>query len=162
MLYPDLKTVKDMLKKICVVLVLGAALACHASPAKPMKVVGSNDLQPDLRQNIVAKEVAGLISRYNYKKVDLNDSLSEIVYKRYLKKLDEDHNYLLASDVQDFDKFKDLLDDDMKSGNLNFTCSTFFKKDTSTVLNFPSHILMISLISPIMTRSPLIVKTCPG
>jgi carboxyl-terminal processing protease len=119
MLYPDLKTVKDMLKKICVVLVLGAALACHASPAKPMKVVGSNDLQPDLRQNIVAKEVAGLISRYNYKKVDLNDSLSEVVYKRYLKKLDEDHNYLLASDVQDFDKFKDLLDDDMKSGNLN-------------------------------------------
>jgi len=119
MLYPDLKTVKDMLKKLCVVLVLGAALACHATPAKPMKVVGSNDLQPDLRQNIVAKEVAGLISRYNYKKVDLNDSLSEIVYTRYLKKLDEDHNYLLASDVQDFDKYKDVLDDDMKSGNLN-------------------------------------------
>lgn len=119
MLYPDLKTVKDMLKKLCVVLVLGAALACHATPAKPMKVVGSNDLQPDLRQNIVAKEVAGLISRYNYKKVDLNDSLSEVVYARYLKKLDEDHNYLLASDVQDFDKYKDVLDDDMKSGNLN-------------------------------------------
>ncbi|WP_091380813.1 carboxy terminal-processing peptidase [Mucilaginibacter mallensis] len=108
-----------MLKKLCVVLVLGAALACHATPAKPMKVVGSNDLQPDLRQNIVAKEVAGLISRYNYKKVDLNDSLSEVVYNRYLKKLDEDHNYLLASDIQDFDKYKDVLDDDMKSGNLN-------------------------------------------
>ena len=120
MLYiPDLKTVKDMLKKLCLVLVLGATLACHATPTKPIKVVGSNDLQPDIRQSVVAKEVAELISRYNYKKVDLNDSISEVVYKSYLKKLDEGHNYLLASDVQDFDKYKDLLDDDMKSGNLN-------------------------------------------
>jgi len=116
---PDLKTVKDMLKKLCLVLILGAAVACKASPSKPIRVVGSNDLQPDVRQNIVAKEVAELISRYNYKKVDLNDSLSEVVYNRYIKKIDEDHNYLLASDIQDFDKYKDVLDDDMKSGNLN-------------------------------------------
>jgi len=108
-----------MLKKLCLVLILGAAVACKASPSKPIRVVGSNDLQPDVRQNIVAKEVAELISRYNYKKVDLNDSLSEVVYNRYIKKIDEDHNYLLASDIQDFDKYKDVLDDDMKSGNLN-------------------------------------------
>ena len=108
-----------MLKKLCFVFVLGAAVACKASPSKPIRVVGSNDLQPDVRQNIVAKEVAELISRYNYKKVDLNDSLSEVVYNRYIKKIDEDHNYLLASDIQDFDKYKDALDDDMKTGNLN-------------------------------------------
>ena len=121
MLYknPDLKTVKDMFKKVYLVLVLGAALACHAAPSKPIKVDGSNDLQPDTRQNIACKEVAELISKYNYKKVDLNDSLSAIIYKRYLKKIDENHNYLLASDVADFDKYKTVLDDDLKSGNLN-------------------------------------------
>lgn len=120
MLYiPDLKTVKDMFKKVYVFLVLGAALACKASPAKPIRVVGSNDLQPDVRQQVVTKEVAELITRYNYKKVPLNDSLSEIIYKNYLKKLDENHNYLLASDVEDFAKYKDQLDDDIKQGNLN-------------------------------------------
>jgi len=120
MLYknPDLKTVKDMFKKVYLVLMLGAALACHASP-KAIKVDGSNDLQPDNRQNIVCKEVAELISKYNYKKVDLNDSLSVIIYNRYLKKIDENHNYLLASDIADFDKYKTVLDDDLKSGNLN-------------------------------------------
>ena len=117
--FPDLKTVKDMFKKVYVFLVLGAALACKAAPAKPIKVVGSNDLQPDVRQQVVTKEVAELITRYNYKKVELNDSLSEIIYKNYLKKLDENHNYLLASDIKDFDKYKDELDDDIKSGNLN-------------------------------------------
>jgi carboxyl-terminal processing protease len=121
MLYknPDLKTVKDMFKKVYLVLVLGAAMACHAAPSKAIKVDGSNDLQPDTRQNIACKEVAELISKYNYKKVDLNDSLSLIIYKRYIKKIDENHNYLLASDIADFDKYKTVLDDDLKSGNLN-------------------------------------------
>lgn len=117
--FPDLKTVKDMFKKVYVFLLLGAALACKAAPAKPIKVVGSNDLQPDVRQQVVTKEVAELITRYNYKKVPLNDSLSELIYKNYLKKLDENHNYLLASDIKDFEKYKDQFDDDIKAGNLN-------------------------------------------
>jgi len=117
--HTDLKTVKDMFKKLYLVLVLGAAMACHASPKKPIKVPGSNDLQPDTRQEIVAKEVAELISKYNYKKVDLNDSLSVVIYNSYIKKIDENHSYLLASDIQDFDKYKTVLDDDLKVGNLN-------------------------------------------
>jgi carboxyl-terminal processing protease len=100
-------------------LVLGAALACQASTSKPIKVDGSNNLQPDQQQSIVAKEVASLVSSYNYKKVSLNDSLSSVVYTRYLKSLDENHNYLLATDIKDFDKFKTVLDDDLKTGNLN-------------------------------------------
>ena len=65
----DLKTVKDMFKKLYLVLVLGAAMACHAAPAKLIKVDGSNDLKPDTRQEIVLKEVAELLLKYDYKKV---------------------------------------------------------------------------------------------
>jgi carboxyl-terminal processing protease len=118
-LTPDLKTVKDMFKKLYLLLVLGAALACNATPAKPIKVPGSNDLQPDEKQSLVCKTVAELISNYNYKKVPLNDSISEVIYNRYIKLLDESHNYLLASDIADFDKYKTVLDDDVKKGNLN-------------------------------------------
>jgi carboxyl-terminal processing protease len=118
-LISDLKTVKDMFKKLYLLLVIGAALACHATPAKPVKVPGSNDIQPDEQQSIVCKTVAELISNYNYKKVALNDSLSQVIYNRYIKLLDESHNYLLASDISDFDKYKTVLDDDVKAGNLN-------------------------------------------
>lgn len=118
-LIPDLKTVKDMLKKLYLVLVLGAALACHAAPPKHIKVAGSKDIQPADEQSIVCKEVAKLITDYNYKKVELNDSISQVIYTRYLKLLDESHNYLLASDIADFGKYKTVLDDDVKSGNLN-------------------------------------------
>src|SRR5256885_1311456 len=75
------------------------------------KVAGSNDLQPDAQQSVVCQYIATIISEHNYKKVPLNDSISEVVYKRYVKALDENHNYLLASDVKDFDRFKDILDD---------------------------------------------------
>ena len=118
-LTPDLKTVKDMFKKCYLLLVLGAALACHAAPRKMIKVAGSNDLQPDEQESVVCKTVAELITNYNYKKVPLNDSLSQVIFTRYIKSLDESHNYLLASDIADFDKYKTVLDDDVKSGNLN-------------------------------------------
>ncbi len=108
-----------MFKKLYLLMLLGAVLACKASPDKPVKVSGSNDLQPDQQQGIVAKEVASLISNYNYKKVPLNDSISAVIFNRYIKALDENHNYLLASDIQDFDKYKTALDDDLKAGNLN-------------------------------------------
>jgi carboxyl-terminal processing protease len=116
---PDLKTTKDMFKKIYIVLILGSALACKAAPHKAVKVPGSNDIQPDEQQSVVCKTVTQLISGYNYKKVPLNDSISSLVFDKYIKKLDENHNYLLASDIADFTKYKTVLDDDLKEGNLN-------------------------------------------
>jgi carboxyl-terminal processing protease len=110
-----------MFKKLYILVVLGAALACQAAPSNhPLtKVAGSNDLQPDAQQSVVCKYVATIISDHNYKKVPLNDSISQVVYDRYIKSLDENHNYLLASDIKDFDKFKTVLDDDLKTGNLS-------------------------------------------
>ncbi|QJD98341.1 carboxy terminal-processing peptidase [Mucilaginibacter robiniae] len=108
-----------MFKKIYLLAVLGAALACKASPsAAPVNVPGSTNLQPDQQQGLVCKEVASLITNFNYKKVKLNDSLSTEVYNRYIKALDENHNYLLAADVKDMDQYKTELDDDLKTGNL--------------------------------------------
>lgn len=116
---PDLKTVKNMFKKLYLLLVVAAALACKASPSKQIKVDGSNDLQPDAQQSVVCKTVASFITDYNYKKVQLNDSISSIVFDRYIKSLDESRAYLMAADVKDFEKYRNVLDEDLKDGNLN-------------------------------------------
>src|ERR1700761_1848557 len=117
----SLKKVKDMFKKLYILLLIGAALACKASPSNHavIKVAGSNDLQPDAQQSVVCQYIASIITEHNYKKVTLNDSISAVVYDRYIKALDENHNYLLASDIKDFEKYKTVLDDDLKSGNLS-------------------------------------------
>jgi carboxyl-terminal processing protease len=116
---PELKTVKNMFKNIYIVLLLGAAFSCKAAPAKFISVPGSNDIQPDEQQSVVCKTITGLISTYNYKKVELNDSISGVIFDRYIKALDENRSYLLASDIKDFEKYKYALDDDLKDGNLN-------------------------------------------
>ena len=114
----DVNSVKDMFKKIYMLLILGATLACTAAPRKPMvKVQGSNDITPDERQSVVVHLVSEMLE-INYKKLPLDDSLSGVIYTRYLKSLDENHNYLLASDVKSFEQFKTKLDDDIKAGDL--------------------------------------------
>ncbi|MBB3971172.1 carboxy terminal-processing peptidase [Mucilaginibacter phyllosphaerae] len=128
-----------MFKKLYLMLVLAAALACNASPSKPVyKNAGPNDLQPDEQQSVVLGYVAKLITDYNYKKVPLNDSISAIIYDRYLKRLDENHNYLLASDIKQFDQFKSTLDDDIKAGNLAnvFYMFNIFQKRYTEYVNF--------------------------
>jgi len=115
----ELNTVKDMFKKLYILLVLGAALACHAAPKQPVKVPGSNDIVPDEKQSVVTRLVAEMLANNNYKKLELNDSLSQVIYTRYLKSLDEEHNYLTAADVKGFEPFKTKLDDDIKAGDLS-------------------------------------------
>jgi carboxyl-terminal processing protease len=136
----DLNSVKDMFKKLYLLVVLAAALACNAAPTKPVhdKKAGPNDLQPDEQQSIVCRQVANLVANYNYKKVPLNDSISAIIYDHYLKKLDENHSYLLASDVKDFDKYKTVFDDDIKAGNLEnaFYIFNVFQKRYTEYVNF--------------------------
>jgi len=83
---PELTLVKDMFKRFYFVLAVGAGLACNAATiAPPIKVPGSNNLEPTEQQSMVCKTVAKFITSYNYKKVELNDSLSTIIYNRYLK-----------------------------------------------------------------------------
>jgi carboxyl-terminal processing protease len=137
----ELNSVKDMFKKLYLLVVLAAALACNASPTKPAhdkKAGGPSDLQPDEQQSIVCKQIANLVTNYNYKKVPLNDSISAIIYDHYLKKLDENHSYLLASDVKDFDKYKTVLDDDIKAGNLDnaFYIFNVFQKRYTEYVNY--------------------------
>jgi carboxyl-terminal processing protease len=133
---PELTLVKDMFKRFYFVLAISAALACKAAPARPVTVPGSNNLEPTEQQSMICKTVAKFISQYNYKKVELNDSLSAVIYDRYIKSLDEGHNYLIASDIKDFDKYKNSLTDDIKNGNLNdiyYIFNVFQKRYTERI-----------------------------
>ncbi len=59
-----------------------------------------------------------ILMRYHYSKFKLDDSLSGVIYDRYLKSLDYSKNYFLASDIADFDMYKYQFGEDIKDGNL--------------------------------------------
>lgn len=115
----DFKSFKEMLKRIFFVIFTAAVLACHAEP-KPQPIVeGVTNVMPDEQQKLVIKEVVNLIESYNYKKIQINDSISSLILDKYIKSLDPGKNYFLASDIKEFEKYRTTLDDDFKNGDLS-------------------------------------------
>ncbi|MES2446176.1 MAG: carboxy terminal-processing peptidase [Bacteroidota bacterium] len=115
----ELKTVKEMLRRILMITFTAAALACSASP-KPQKMVdGVQNIKPDDQQSLALRQVVGLIENYNYKQIKINDSISSIVLDRYIKALDPSKYYFLESDIKEFEQYRTALDDDFKNGDLS-------------------------------------------
>ncbi|WP_164488194.1 carboxy terminal-processing peptidase [Pseudomonas endophytica] len=78
-----------------------------------------DNLQPDRDEVIASLNVVELLKRHHYSKPPLDDARSEIIYDSYLKLLDPSRSYFLASDIDQFDKWKFKFDDFLKSGDLD-------------------------------------------
>lgn len=59
-----------------------------------------------------------IISRYHYNKFTLNDSLSEVIFNRYINSLDRNRSYFLDSDIKEFEIYKDRIDDLLLKGEV--------------------------------------------
>lgn len=77
------------------------------------------ELSPTLLQQKVERLVFDILSNYHYRKVPVNDSLSEKILEEYIKNLDPNKAYFLASDISNFDQFKYKIDDDLARGELS-------------------------------------------
>lgn len=115
----EFKLVKEMLKRILMITFAAAALACSAAPKPQQMVDGVQNIKPDDQQSLAMRQVVGLIENYNYKQVKIGDSISSVVLDRYIKALDPSKYYFLASDIKEFEKFRNTLDDDFKIGDLS-------------------------------------------
>ena len=75
-------------------------------------------LAPTARQDSLDRIIAELLSQHHYRQSQLDDALSSLVLNAYLDSLDFSRSYFLASDIADFAKYRDTLDDALKSGDL--------------------------------------------
>jgi len=127
----EFEKLKDMLRKFFIGLCIGVSAACSATPLLPIDVPGSNNLKPDAQQSLITRDIANIITTYNYKKVALNDSLSNVIFDNYLQGLDPNKSYFLASDIASFEQYRNTLDDDIKEGELSipfFIFNTYQKR----------------------------------
>ena len=82
-------------------------------------------LRPTERQKIITQLVAEVVTSANYKTLTLNDSLSSLIFDRYIKALDRGHNYLLQGDIDSFKTYRTAFDEDLKTGDLNHAFQIF-------------------------------------
>ncbi len=100
--------------------------------------------EPEAHHPRVAKKLANILPRLHYNHQDLSDSLSGIIYEGYvIESLDPNKANFLASDVQEFEEFRYLMDDFLLRGNLEpaYYIFSIFKKRYNERIDFALHCL---------------------
>ncbi len=67
------------------------------------------------------------MDKRHYRHLNLDDTFSSELLDLYLKHLDATRTYLLASDIAEFDMWRNRLDDELRAGDLDLGFRTFNK-----------------------------------
>ena len=70
----------------------------------------AEELRPQPRHSKVSRLVTDFIEKSHYRKSQVNDELSSVVFDNYLDTLDGNRSYLIESDIQAFEKYRFRLD----------------------------------------------------
>ena len=80
--------------------------------------IENTTLSPTVDHLRATKIITDFLGRYHYRRVDLDDEFSAIIFKNFLDTLDPTRSYFLATDIARFDKYKFTLDDALLANNL--------------------------------------------
>jgi carboxyl-terminal processing protease len=99
----------------------GLLLGFLAAPviASNEAVVTDEQLLPESRHENIGELITQFIQKSHYTHVAVDDDLSSRVMDRYIEALDRNRMYLLASDVEFFEKYRLELDDIVRSEPLD-------------------------------------------
>ena len=104
---------------VALLLVVGTLLLGTArSPTATANATTTTDLAPTERHAKVARLVSSMFERSHYRQAPVNDPVSSLVLDRYLDSIDGSRSYFLASDIQEFEKYRYELDDAITTGRL--------------------------------------------
>lgn len=110
------------LKKILIVgLLVLVAFSSQAFVVKDSVTV----LQPAQKHVMEIGLTMDILNRYHYLKIDMNDSLSAVIFDNYLNSLDDNKAYFTKADIDYFTKYKFQLDDDLKARNVDVAFQIF-------------------------------------
>lgn len=88
------------------------------------------DIKPIPAQYKAEELTTRILSSYHYRKTKLNDSLSAAIFDKYIDAIDHGKLYYLASDIADFEQYKNSFDDYLQKRELDvpFQMYNVFRK----------------------------------
>lgn len=107
-----------MSRRYCANLLLSLALLCTPWTGVPA-------LEPDNRHGGAGQVIAELLSQYHFRDRDIDDSLSGEVYTGYFEALDPQRFYFVESDVEQFARYRERLDDRLLQGDVDIAYRIF-------------------------------------
>jgi len=90
----------------------------------PLLLIGfaitNNKFSDPNKDRLLMEVVKYVVEKGHYKKISIDDNLSENLYYSFIKQLDNQKRFFLKSDIREFEKYKYLLDDQIKEYDLAF------------------------------------------
>ena len=80
----------------------------------------SKDFDTSDKDNLIIQLITYVLDQAHYLDKEINDEFSEKVFDTFLENLDPYKRYFYASDIDEFSKYKYLIDDAFKNPNLDF------------------------------------------
>ena len=77
-------------------------------------------IKPENHYQIENQFITSILTRYHFKEFEIDDSLSNMIFNRYLEALDNGKNYFLASDIESFNAQQFQLDDNLYKGDIQY------------------------------------------
>ena len=108
-----------------------------------VRVISISDLVP-LEKHIKAIElITHILTTYHYKKTEINDALSNVIFKNYFENLDQNKAYFINSDIQSFEKFRYAIDDAIIKSDISLAFEIFkqYRKRVEERINFALKII---------------------
>lgn len=118
---------KDSLKLVLGLLLLGGWAAAQTE-------------EPAQKDRVITGAVTALLEEAHVTRHPLDDEISEWAFEAYLKSLDPARLHFLDSDIRGFAKYRDDIDDMMRSGELAFAHRVFERfrarvRETRDIIN---------------------------
>jgi len=88
----------------------------------------NNKIDPDPgdgKDEILIELVNLVLSRYHYQPKEINNDFSNLVYQDYLKGIDARKRFFLQKDIDEFEAYKESIDDQIKEGSIVFFDETY-------------------------------------
>ncbi|MBF03503.1 MAG: tail-specific protease [Flavobacterium sp.] len=105
----------DFMKRNYKVILLITALAAVLWSFIPTKK--TEDPEKD---KLLLELLTYVLEKGHYSPVEINDSFSREVYDKYITGIDPTKRFFLASDIKEFDQYKQVIDDMIKTKDLSF------------------------------------------
>ncbi len=105
-------------KRFVHVLVFALTASCSVVGMSDSRDVAVEAIGPTPEHRRATAAILQLMQRYHYKRVSVDDQLSEQIFERYLESLDPQKNFFLAGDLEEFDDFRTMFDDALRTARL--------------------------------------------
>lgn len=121
-----LRSLHHELKQIAVLLLLLFFLLPSLSVARVFKSDEYvHPVAPEKDQAKLSFVIAKQLQYQHYRQMVLDDKLSSKVFDAFIKSLDPNHTFFLASDIKELERFRYQIDNDFRRGELNHAFKAF-------------------------------------